>query len=209
MSRYQTQANVALLYAILAAALIAYLLPWATAPSAPLILNAYDLAEFVSLHPAQRGTSPPLLATLLLRVQLAIICVSFALISAGRPGRLWRALVILALTIAQLPPPEFALDPGNLNYRQQLGLALSSLGIGLVLLRLGGARLRQLTRLSLPLFGIIGMTSSYAGLAQALDVYAQLDMAGGVGLGFWLLMLCYAGLILTAILARNPGANNR
>jgi len=59
--------------------LLGYLLPWAVASSAPMTLNAYDLAEWTSLHPAQRQTTPPLLAPLRLRAQLAILSLAFAL----------------------------------------------------------------------------------------------------------------------------------
>ena len=65
-----------ILYLLVTVGLAGYVLPWIVAPSAALTLNAYDLAEWTSLHPLQRQTSPPLLAPLELRLQLVIFTVT-------------------------------------------------------------------------------------------------------------------------------------
>ena len=107
--------------------LLGYLLPWAVASSAPMTLNAYDLAEWASLHPAQRQTTPPLLAPLLLRAQLVVLSSIIALSVSQR----WvAAAAVVALALAQLPPFEYVYDIANLNYRQQFVLALVSLVAG-------------------------------------------------------------------------------
>lgn len=54
-------------YALVLIGLLGYAQPWIVAPAASMTLNAYDLAEWASLIPAQRGTAPPLLVPLLLR----------------------------------------------------------------------------------------------------------------------------------------------
>lgn len=168
---------------MLIAALVSYLLPWLAATSAPLTLNAYDLAEWVSLHPSQQHTSPPLLATLLLRLQLPLLSLMLAALPLKKPGKLAAASVMLLLAIAQLPPPEFVLDPGNLNYRQQFGLALASLLLSLACLRFMRSRLRSIALIVLPLASII---CASAGMSLALEVFAILQAGGTIGLGLWL-----------------------
>ena len=133
-----------LLLFLLLIGLLGYLLPWAVAPSAPMTLNAYDLAEWTSLHPAQRHSSPPLLAPLLLRAQLVILSLTFALVVSRRPWRLISAATVAILALAQLPPFEYVYDIANLNYRQQFGLALASLIAGLVATRVECRRIIQL-----------------------------------------------------------------
>ena len=168
-----------------AGALVGYLLPWIVAPSAPMSLNAYDLAEWVSLHPSQHHTTPPLHTSLLLRAHLVLLSVLFATVSVGGRSRLVVALGILGLAAGQLPPPEIVLDPGNLNYRQQFGLALTSLVAGLLLLGLMQRRLRALALAVVPLIGIV---AAVHGLSQAFEVYALLHTRGTIGLGPWILI---------------------
>ncbi len=179
-----------MLCVFLAGALVGYLLPWIVAPSAPMSLNAYDLAEWVSLHPSQHHTTPPLHTSLLLRAHLAFLSVLFAIVSVKGQSRLVLALSILILAAAQLPPPEFVLDPGNLNYRQQFGLALTSLVAGLLLLVFTRRRLHSIVLVFVPLFGII---ATVHGLSQAFEVYASLHTRGAIGLGPWILVAAYAG----------------
>ncbi|MCC7448347.1 MAG: hypothetical protein IT324_13080 [Anaerolineae bacterium] len=118
-------------------ALVAYYLPWVYHPAAGLTFNAYDLAEWVSLHPAVRGASVPLVAPFLLRVVLGGLALLFCL-RALRSARTWVRLayaglaVLLAITL--LPPFDFFRgawdDP---NYRQQFTLSIGTL-VGLVAL---------------------------------------------------------------------------
>ena len=193
-SHWRWQTNLTML--MLATALAGYLLPWLVATSASLTLNAYDLAEWVSLHPTQRITSPPLLATLLLRLQLPLLCLMLALAGAVMRRRWLPAAGIVLLAIAQLPPPEFLLDPGNLNYRQQFGLALLSLVASLLCLPLRSSRIRSPLLMALPL---VGMLSAALGMSQAQEVFAMLQPGASVGLGFWLLMASYAAASALAI----------
>ncbi len=187
---------------LLTLALLGYVLPWAVTSSAPMTLNAYDLAEWTSLHPAQRHTEPPLLAPLLLRAQLVILTLSLALAASGR----WTtALVVLLLALAQLPPFEYVYDFANLNYRQQFGLALFSLSAGLVATRFGQRRLMRFLLIVLP---ILGLVSVYAGVSQAFEVYRQLQSAASVGVGPWLLAVSYVGIAAIGLLAVRRGKAN-
>ena len=187
----------ALQLAFLIAALIGFLFPWVIAPSGPMTLNAFDLAEWISLHPSQRHTSPPLLATLLLRLQLAIGCVMFAAVSAKTTRKRAAASVIIVIALAQMPPPEFVLDPGNLNYRQQFVLALASALVGLILLR--NRQVRILSAILVVLPGV-GAFTAIAGLSQAFAIYASLQSRATLGLGVWTLVACYAGMSAAAVL---------
>ena len=187
---------------LLTLALLGYVLPWAVTSSAPMTLNAYDLAEWTSLHPAQRHTEPPLLAPLLLRAQLVILTLTLALAASGR----WTtALVVLLLALAQLPPFEYVYDVANLNYRQQFGLALFSLSAGLVATRFGQRRLMRFLLIVLP---ILGLVSVYAGVSQAFEVYRQLQSAASVGMGPWLLAVSYVGIAAIGLLAVRRGKAN-
>ena len=172
--------------------LLGYLLPWAVAQSAPMTLNAYDLAEWTSLHPAQRQTTPPLMAPLLLRAQLVILSLAFA-VTASRRWIAAAAVVVLAL--AQLPPFEYVYDIANLNYRQQFVLALVSLVAGLAATRL---RNRRIIRLLLFLLAVAGILSVHAGAAQAIEAYRQ---PATIGFGPWLLTASYVGVAAITVLA--------
>lgn len=183
--------------------LLGYVLPWAVSSSAPMTLNAYDLAEWTSLHPAQRHSSPPLLAPLLLRAQLALLSLTFALTASRRPRRLISAAVVVVLALAQLPPFEYVYDIANLNYRQQFVLALASLIAGLVMTGVQSLRIIRLLLLLLP---VVGILSVYAGVSQALDVYRETQPVLSIGLGPWLLTASYIGIAATSFRAARPDA---
>src|SRR5258707_1309855 len=111
-------------------ALTAYYLPWLYHKPAALTANAYDLTEWVSIHPAVRNGNPPLLAPFLLRGVLAGLALLFGL-QAARIAGLVRWLYIAAawiLVITLLPPLDFFRgsfdDP---NYRQQFALSIGAL----------------------------------------------------------------------------------
>ena len=196
------QKHALLLLILLLLGLFGYVSPWAVTRSAPMTLNAYDLAEWTSLHPAQRHTTPPLLAPLLLRAQLVILTLTFAVTASGR----WiTALVVLLLALAQLPPFEYVYDIANLNYRQQFGLALFSLIAGLVTTRFGHRRPARSMLIVLP---VVGIALVYAGVSQAFEVYRQLQAVASVGMGPWLLVASYIGIGALCLLAlRTSGAN--
>ena len=199
------QKHALLLLILLLLGLLGYVSPWAVAPSASMTLNAFDLAEWTSLHPAQRHTEPPLLAPLLLRAQLVILTLIFALTASRRAWRWISALTVLLLALAQLPPFEYVYDIANLNYRQQFGLALFSLIAGLVATRFGHRRLMRFLLIVLPVLGIV---SVYAGVSQAFGVYRQLQSVASVGMGPWLLVASYIGIGAIVLFAAWPTSAN-
>ena len=130
--------RVVLVLALLA--LAGFLLPWVTAPNSTMTLNAFDLAEWTSLHPLQQQANPPLVVPLLLRAQLSIHAIAIMLWSSSRKERFLALLLIGLISVAQLPPPEFLNNVADPNYRQLLFLALVTVSLSTVLgLVLAGA----------------------------------------------------------------------
>lgn len=178
-------------YLLLALGLAGYLLPWIVAPTAPLTLNAYDLAEWTTLHPNQRGT--PLAVPLLLRLQLPIITMLTALFARSPRIKPLAALMIALLALAQLPPLEFlTISRHDSNYQQQFLLAAISLAAGLGLLACQPSRLLVLAALGL---AITGLVSSLAGQHQAQRLYQLSWQEGLPGVGSGVLVLVYIGMI--------------
>ena len=126
------------MFALIVVALCGYALPWIVAPIASMTLNGHDLAEWASLVPSQRATSPPLLAPLLLRLQPVMLSLLLGVHRDRTPksGMAMSAAAICLLAAAQLPPFEFVYDINNLNYRQQFSLAALSLIAGFCLIPL-------------------------------------------------------------------------
>ena len=169
-----------------------YLLPWIVASSGPMTLNAFDLAEWASLIPAQRGTSPQLLVPLLLRTQPVLLTSLLGVVAVGRKEMAIAAIAICLLAIAQLPPFEYVYDINNLNYRQQFVLAVVSLVAGFCLLPLRRQRLMIVVKLALAL---VGMVTAMLGLSGAITLFSQFGLAAAHGAGFWILISCYAATI--------------
>ena len=186
------------LFILLVIGFLGYLLPWAVAPSAPMTLNAYDLAEWTSLHPAQRLTSPPLLAPLLLRLQLVILTVLVAALASRQSLKALSGMFIVALAVSQLPPFEYVYDIANMNYKQQFILAVTSFVAGLVVIRFGGKRVLGVLASVLPVVGIISATY---GISLAYDLFEPLQPGGSIGLGLWILLASYAGIVVMVIYA--------
>lgn len=167
-------------------ALVAYTLPWLVAPSSSLSPGAYDLAEWMSLHPAARYVQPPLLPSLLLRLPLACLGLIIAFAPMGLAG--WaRGLVVLVLGMALLPPIEFfTLYRNDPNYQQQFGLALFVLISGVISLS------RFLSQWRLPLAaGLAGIATaaSLIGLKESLTLFQELTHITTTGAGIVLFTL--------------------
>jgi hypothetical protein len=160
---------------ILALLLLCYAAPWADAGSHGLRMNAYDWAEWLSLHPAQRGAEPPLLISLALRLQL----LGFGVLLAYSIPSSWRwlfALSLLVLAAAQLPPLEFLSNNQDNNYRQQVFLAVSSIALGL-LARTRAYEWREYLAVSASILSCsVLLLSLPEALALTQLYYAQVDL---------------------------------
>lgn len=194
-----------LMVALVLVGLAGYLLPWIVASSGPMTLNAYDLAEWASLIPAQRGTSPPLAVPLLLRTQPVLLSLLLGLIAVGRREMAISAIAICLLAIAQLPPFEYVYDINNLNYRQQFVLAGVSLVAGFALLPLKRGRISAILKLALAIAGVV---TAALGLSGAMALFSQYGLAAADGAGIWIMGLCYAAMIALALygIVRTRGA---
>jgi hypothetical protein len=186
-------------FALILVALLAYVLPWLQNPGQALTLGGYDLAEWLSLHPGVRGQSPPYLASALIRLHLVLFA---ALITLWIPRRLWPVtmLSVLLLVIAQLPPPEFVSQSDDMNYQQQLGLAVTTLIVCGVFAFLNGRTLATL------IIAAVGVIASMWGLSQAREFMQVFALPAWVGVGAPLLALIYLvmiGLIVNQIRVHN------
>ena len=179
---------VPLFLAFILLAVLAYVLPWVHNSGQALTLGGYDLAEWLSLHPGVRFQSPPLLASAIIRVHLALFA---GLIVLWMPRRLWVWTLILVgiFVIAQLPPPEFVTQRSDMNYQQQLGLAVFTL-----ILCAGLAILRWRSLFTL-ILAVVGLGLSAWGLIQAREFMQVFSLPAWVGLGAPLLMLAYLAMI--------------
>lgn len=184
------------MFALIVVALCGYALPWIVVPAGSLTLNGHDLAEWASLVPSQRATSPPLLAPLLLRFQLVMLSMLLGVIAVGRRRKAMTAVAICLLAASQLPPFEFVYDINNLNYRQQFSLAAFSLIAGLCLIPL---RTRRLSLLVVFFIAAIGLVTSALGLSMALELYGAFELDADPGAGIWVLGLSYITLIAIAL----------
>ncbi|MEW6580455.1 MAG: hypothetical protein AB1435_14855 [Chloroflexota bacterium] len=170
----------------LALALACYYAPWYTHSTAAFTLNAFDLAEWTSLHPAVRASSPALLTSFLLRApQLALIVV-LALhanrFSDARVRWLLRAAALL-IALRFLPPREFfgsaANDP---NFRQTM--LLTVLGVGGVVAAALARRLSQGWQGLLVMVALaLGTGAGWWGLARAHTLLDNFEIAVSVGVG--------------------------
>ena len=181
---------------LLVLALAGYLLPWVTAPNSAMTLNAFDLAEWTSLHPLQQGATPQLLVPLLLRAQLSILATLIALWSTSRNERILAFLFVVLVAAAQLPPLEFLNNIADANYRQLLFLAVATIllatGLGYML----PARFRPIVII---LLAITGIVTSLLGQSQAIELYQVTLERGETGGGLWLIIVAYAALGLNML----------
>jgi surface polysaccharide O-acyltransferase-like enzyme len=167
---------------------VTYLLPWWIHASTGLTFGAYDLAEWSSLIPAVRASSPPLLLPFLLRISLAcwLLVAVFALLAASGQRLLVMAFAVL-MSIALLPPLEAIagglVDP---NYQQQFVVSLFLL-LGSVVI-VSGAIARWQTWLVLALAITSGLTGA-AGAWGAFQSYQSFDLTVIVGPGLVLFLL--------------------
>ncbi len=179
MNRYTT-----LLAALL---LTGYGLPWVTVPTIGGFTNsAYDLAEWVSIHPAIRS-DPFLVTPLLLRLPLVAMAVYIA-VSSERRSTIWARLIGVALIgIALLPPWEFFSGAfGDTNYQQSFLLGVSALTLGMAGLYVAGHRNSRLTLAARVGSLILGVAAGAIGLSSALPVLQSLGL--GVQPGFGVMM---------------------
>jgi len=190
------------------------LLPWAVHKTVALTGNAYDLAEWMSIHPAVRAESL-LLTPLLLRLPLVCIAWWEALFQ-GRVGAGYippvqrhfpplRIAIVILIAIALLPPFEFLTsardDP---NYQQQALLAALALIGGLALVWIRGAWAHRDAPLHLvqALIVVLGAGAGLWGTTRALGYWEGMDVSVSIGAG--LIVFALAALAGAWVALRTP-----
>ena len=182
--------------------IMAYCIPWLTNAGAGLTFGAYDLAEWASLHPAVRSSTPPLITSLFLRLPLACFGVIIATMLWERsPGK--RVAFLLLIGITLLPPLEFFTqyrdDP---NYQQQFALALATILVGAAMLMLHSAKW---TKAILVGCALIGGVSGLLGLTQSFQLMRGVGLNTEMGSGGLLFIVLNA--ILAALLVMSAPTN--
>jgi hypothetical protein len=157
-----------------------YASPWLATTGTSLISNAYDLAEWGSLHPTVRATSQILLPALLLRIPLPVIGLLSLLISRRNP-LLWA--IVLGVWIALIPAvPFFRGEFTDANYLQQFVIWFAYTCVCVFLL-LFSHHYRVWIGVGLCISGLIcGVVGAY----RTLDLMGRYQIMVQVGWGFWL-----------------------
>lgn len=185
------------MWILLVAALIAYSIPWVHNSGTILQPNAFDLAEWASLHPTVQNGSPAFIETLLLRLQLVIIA---AIIAYHRNDKRWsnlwilRTLMILLIAIAMLPPLEyFTAERSNPNYGQQFALFIAILVIGTLGLsnRFADYHKHLITGLI-----FAGLTTSIIGIYQTTTLMQAYLPNVQLGFGGLCLIIVYMSILI-------------
>ena len=176
---------------------IAVHMPWHNHAVAAFRLNAFDLAEWASLHPTVRTENPTLWSSMLLRLPLLGLGWSMALsanhLRDPRWQWIWRGIAILVI-LRLNPPLEFYKGTGGAN-EQQLGYLMLAglLGVGLV-----SVGKKWLNPIYLPALLIIWLMigyTSWEGLRRATNVVKSLAIEVDYGGGFYLLMVLVVGIV--------------
>lgn len=173
----------------------AYFLPWVWTSTAALTPNAYDLAEWTTLHPAVRHVSPPLLPSFLLRAALGVLTVLIVLQSSQTNGRWFGRMLALGGIVIMLPPADFFLFArADINYQQQFYLS----GFTLLLVlgaAFGNNRLPILIqKILVLLFAVLGFVAGIWGLTlsmKTLSVFGVDMLIGGGGILFCGILLAF------------------
>lgn len=197
----------------LALAVVACYLPWLWHPTAGLSPGAYDLAEWLSLHPVARASLPPLLPSFLLRAAFALLAMLFAAHAPQARQRAvrWGArLVALVLALTLFPPLEFlTVARGDGNYQQQFALGVATLVgvVGLVVWRevfSGQAEWGLIVCTTL-----LGAACGAWGLLEGQRGMASLGVSVAVGAGGILYLLSLGWLSVTNAVLRRAGTGSR
>lgn len=172
--------------ACVVAGVVCYLLPWTDHITAGFTMNGFDLAEWSSLHPAVRSSSPAMLTSFLLRAPLVALAAVLALAAQTLPHARLRWLVwcgAAGLVLRMIPPAEFFIGAtGDPNYRQML--LLSVVGFGLVAAAIPLRALPEGVRRGLvAALWVAGAAAGGAGLSRAWTLLDNFEIDVTVGAG--------------------------
>lgn len=183
-------------------ALVCFHLPWYSHASAAFTMNAFDLAEWASIHPAVRSSSPPMLTSFLLRLPLVMLAAALALAINLLPDARWRWLgraVAALLLVRLIPPSDFFGDArDDPNYRQML--LLFTLGVALLVTSLAARRLHDHFQAALGAgLLVVGVLAGWWGLSRAGTLLDNFAVNVDVGPGVWGMTLATAATVVMLV----------
>lgn len=188
------EARIILVLIILAVGI--YFLPWVIIRNAAsLSMGAYELAEWVSLHPAVRHAVFVPGATLLLRLPLACLTVMATILIARLTKQtIIHGLFIVTSALALLPPLEFFTSArGDMNYMQQFMIATSTVVMAAICIH---KPLFTRTKVLVIFLAVIAAITGLVGLKLTYDLISALNLPSQMGHGAILL----PGMLLTITL---------
>ncbi|MCQ3932294.1 MAG: hypothetical protein DPW16_17735 [Chloroflexi bacterium] len=170
---------------------MAYHMVWQTHKVAAFNSNAFDLAEWVSLHPTVRAESPALFTPLLLRLPLillaGIMATASSVLQAEKAKWLWRGVALLVV-LRLNPPTDFYPWGGGSPNDQQLG-RLTAFGlVAVVVLMIGGRWLRFFWKIATLVLLMAGLITAIEGYNRAQKVLESIQIETGLGGGLVLYM---------------------
>jgi|GEM_PF-6162974 len=182
-----------------------YHLAWTSHSVSAFILNGFDLAEQIALHPAIRAESPALLSSFFLWLVVPIVAGGLAfggsLYENDYAKWFWR-FVALAVALRVIPPQEALRVPTSLldePYTRTLTI-LTLLGVCFVGLSIFLSK-KWLRRGQL-VFIIGGMILPLIGYERAYRLLNELQLDITLGGGLWLYVICLLGLGICQIKRR-------
>ena len=190
-------------------ACVGYMLPWYTHDTAGFTTSAFDLAEWSSIHPAVRSSSPPMLTSLLLRLPLVALIAGLALTSNRFGDARVRWIIrggALLLALRFVPPGDFFSNAsGDPNYRQMAQLFTASVMlVGVIIALFRVAQKWQSAALVMVL--VVGVITGWMGLSDAGILLDNFEIDVRIGPGIVGYTSCVAIVIMIAIW---PRANAR
>ncbi len=195
---------------LLTVLVISLYLPWLWHPTAALSPNNIDLAEWTTLHPASRGSNPPLLPSFFLRSCPGVATVMLALYSSLLKKKVFRlggGLLAVLLALGMFPPPDFfTVYTADVNYQQQFILGGLTLAAVAATCTAGRWSVTAIWIISLA-FSVVGLACAVVGLIQSMSLMTGLGVALSIGAGSILYCGAIVGLLILSIvmlkLARN------
>jgi uncharacterized membrane protein YhaH (DUF805 family) len=187
---------------VLIVAMACYALPWYVHDTAAFTTNAFDLAEWASLHPAVRSSSPPMLTSFLLRFPQVMLVFALALAANGlhdaRSRWIWRAVAVIP-ALRFFPPSDFfTIASADPNYRQMLllfGLCAGSV-LAAILLERAAERWQSALLVAALAAGVI---AGWWGLSRAGVLLDNFEIGVTIGAGVIGLSLAAAAAALIAV----------
>jgi hypothetical protein len=185
------------------ALLVSFTLAWVSNPAAGLTFNVYDLAEWTTLHPVVQTENPVLVTSALLRVPW--LCTAVILGFSAQRFRWAYATGVIIVAVALLPPIEFVRFSDNINYRQQFGIAVLTLILGLI--GVSGV-LKRYAVWIIAVAALIGGIASAVGVSRALSLSAGFSISTTIGFGAIAAVIIFAVICVWAI-ATKIGQHSR